>query len=66
MSNRSTPSRREVLALAAALAGTTLTAAAAIAGLTRHPAAPVQTVPIVQQQQQPATSPQVEPPELGG
>lgn len=65
MASRPTPSRRELLALAAALAGTTLTAAAAVAGLTRHPAAPVQTVPIVQQQQ-PATAPQIEPPELGG
>ena len=66
MATRRTPSRREVLALSAALAGTTLTAAAAVAGLTRHPTAPVQTVPTVQQQQQQATTPAAEPPELGG
>ncbi len=58
------PSRRELLLLAAALAGTTLTAAAAIAGLARHPAAPVQIVSTVQAPQQP--TPVGEPPELGG
>lgn len=59
-----TPTRRELLALSAALAGTTLTAAAAVAGLTRHPTAPVRTVPTVQQQ--PAAHTPAEPPELGG
>ena len=64
MANRATaPSRRELLAVSAALAGTTLTAAAAIAGLTRHAQAPLTTVPTVQQ---PASVPQAEPPELGG
>lgn len=64
MPSRATPpSRRELLALSAALAGTTLTAAAAIAGLTHHPEAPLQTVPIVQQQ---APAPAAEPPDLGG
>jgi hypothetical protein len=66
MANRATaPSRRELLAVSAALAGTTLTAAAAIAGLTRHVQAPLATVPTVQQQQ-PAATPHAEPPELGG
>ena len=64
MANRATaPSRRELLALSAALAGTTLTAAAAIAGLTHRAQAPLTTVPTVQQ---PASAPQAEPPELGG
>ncbi|HEY6960533.1 MAG TPA: hypothetical protein VI408_01450 [Gaiellaceae bacterium] len=58
------PSRRELMWLAAALAGTTLTAAAAIAGLARHPAAPVQIVSTVQAPQQPA--PVVEPQDFGG
>ncbi|MGZ4289289.1 MAG: hypothetical protein ACXVRJ_00110 [Gaiellaceae bacterium] len=66
MPTRPTPSRRELLALSAALAGTTLTAAAAVAGLTRHPTAPLRTVPIVQQQQQPAAPAPAEPPDLGG
>ncbi len=58
------PSRREMLALSAALAATTLTAAAAVAGLTRHPTAPVQVVPtVVQQPSSPA--PAVEPREPG-
>ena len=64
MSTRTNPSRRELLAVSAALAGVTLTAAAAVAGLTRHPTAPVQIVPTVQQQ--PAAQPQGEPQELGG
>ncbi len=65
MATHPTPSRRELLVLAAALAGTTLTAAAAVAGLTRHPVAPVQTVPTVQQQQPSSRTP-VEPADLGG
>ncbi len=65
MATHPNPSRRELLALSAALAGTTLTAAAAVAGLTRHPHAPVATVPIVQQAPA-ATTSQFEPPELGG
>lgn len=65
MANRAiAPSRRELFALSAALAGTTLTAAAAVAGLTHHTSAPLQTVPIVQQA--PAATTPFEPPELGG
>ncbi len=64
MPTRPNPSRRELLALSAALAGVTLTAGAAVAGLTRHPIAPVQTVPTVQQQ--PASPAPAEPAELGG
>jgi hypothetical protein len=62
--SKTNPSRRQLLALSAALAGTTLTAAAAVAGLTRHPTAPIRTVPVVQQQ--PSTPPPAEPVELGG
>ena len=59
------PSRREMLALSAVLAATTLTAGAAIAGLAHHPAAVVQVVPTVSQQ--PAQAPKFqEPQELGG
>lgn len=60
----SVPTRRELLALSAALAGVTLTAGAAVVGLTRHPTAPAVTVPTVQQQ--PAAPAPAEPPELGG
>jgi hypothetical protein len=63
MPTRPSPTRRELLALSAALAGVTLTAAAAVAGLTRHPTAPVQIVPTAQQQ---APQPAGELPELGG
>ena len=65
MPTRPNPSRRELLALSAALAGVTLTAAAAVAGLTRHPTAPLQTVPTVSRVG-PASPGQSEPPELGG
>jgi hypothetical protein len=61
---RPNPSRRELLTLAAALAGVTLTAAAAVAGLTRRPAADIPTVPTVHQ---PSSLPApAEPQELGG
>jgi hypothetical protein len=59
------PSRRQLLALCAALAATTLTAAAAVAGLTRHPSAQVPVVPTVVQQQ-PAAPFNGEPQEPGG
>jgi hypothetical protein len=59
------PSRRELLALSAVLAATTLTAGAAIAGLAHNPTAPVQVVPTVSQQ--PAQTPRFqEPQDLGG
>jgi len=65
MSVPNTPSRRELFALSAVLAATTLTAAAAIAGLTRHPTARVQIVPTVSQAPA-APARVVEPQELGG
>jgi hypothetical protein len=43
------PSRRQLLALAAVLAATALTAGAAIAGLTRSPGAPPASTPTVDQ-----------------
>jgi hypothetical protein len=57
------PSRRELFALAAALAATVVTGAAAIAGLTRK-ASPVQPSPPAVSQivgQAPASPPRVEP-----
>ena len=59
------PSRRELLALAAVLAATTLTAGVAIAGLAHKPTAFVQIVPTVSQQPAPVTRFQ-EPQEPGG
>jgi hypothetical protein len=58
------PSRREMLALSAVLAATTLTAAAAIAGLAQRPTAPVQVVPTVSQA--PTQTSQLPPQEPGG
>ena len=49
------PSRRELLALSAALAATTLTAGAAIAGLAHRPTASVPIVPTVSQPAAPAS-----------
>ncbi len=60
------PSRRELLALSAALAGATLTAGAAIAGLAHKPTAPVQVVPTVSQPAAPAVQAPREPQEPGG
>ena len=54
---RAEPSRRELFALAAALAATVLTAAAAVAGLTRTPAPAVQSPPTVDQIVSPARAP---------
>jgi hypothetical protein len=59
------PSRRELLALSAVLAATTLTAGAAIAGLAHKPTAPVQVVPTVSQPAGPASGTR-EPQEPGG
>ena len=56
------PSRRELFALAAALAATVVTGGAAIAGLTRNAApAPVSTPTVNQVVGQPASPPRVEP-----
>jgi hypothetical protein len=46
---RPPPSRRQLLALSAALGATVLTAAVAIAGLTRVPASPPASTPTVNQ-----------------
>jgi hypothetical protein len=59
------PSRRELLALSAVLAATTLTAGVAIAGLAQRPGAPVQVVPTISQQPT-QTAPFQEPQEPGG
>ena len=53
----STPSRRQLFALSAALAGTVLTAGAAIAGLTRTPGAPPASTPTVEPDRQPDGEP---------
>lgn len=59
------PTRRELLALAAVLAATVLTAGAAVAGLRRTPAPAQQSPPVVDQiiRQAPAPAPprRVEP-----
>lgn len=47
--SRPAPSRRQLFALSAALAGTVLTAGVAIAGLTRAPSAPPASTPTVDQ-----------------
>ncbi len=61
------PSRRELLALAAALAGTTLTAGLAIAGLNHRPSVPVQVISTVSQVVTPtAPATRREPQEPGG
>jgi len=59
------PARRELLALSAVLAATTLTAGAAIAGLAHKPTASVQVVPTVSQPVAPV-APAREPQEPGG
>jgi len=59
------PSRRELLALTAVLAATTLTAGVAIAGLAHRPTAPVQVVSTISQQQS-QTTPFREQQEPGG
>ncbi len=59
---RQVPSRRELFALAAAIAGTVITAGAAIAGLTRTAPAGQPSTPTVSQiVGQTSTPPRVEP-----
>lgn len=64
---RPAPTRRQLFALSAALAGTVLTAGIAIAGLTRSPGAPPASTPTVDQIVNQAVSPTGPAPvELGG
>lgn len=64
---RPAPTRRQLFALSAALAGTVLTAGIAIAGLTRSPGAPPASTPTVEQIVNQTVSPTRRAPvELGG